>query len=137
MAIQAIRNCLVLCRRVRSAVACFALRDNRMDYPVTKCTGEGLVFGGGLVHELADILVTRRAVSPRGLVWILNYQRRVDRMAYEAVLCCLALCVRLMTLGAFRNLSVKSMAKGAGKFCVLTRMFLKLYALFRMTGQAG
>ena len=110
MAIQAIRHRLVLCGRVRFAVACFALRDNRMDYPVTKCTGEGLVFGGGLVHELAYILVTRRAVSPRGLVWILNYQRRVDRMAYEAVLCCLALCVRLMTIGAVGNLSVKSMA---------------------------
>jgi hypothetical protein len=81
-----------------------------MDSPVTKCTGKGLVFGGGLVHELTKFLVTRRAVSPRGLIGILNYQRRVNRMAYEAILCCLALCVWLMTLGAVGNLSVKSMA---------------------------
>ena len=137
MAIQAIRNCLVLCRRVRFAMACLALRDNRMDSPVTKCTGEGLVFGGGLVHELTKFLVTWRAIRPRCLIGIMDYQRLMHRMASEAVLCCLTLCMRLMTLGAFRNLSVKSMAKGAGKFCVLTRMFLKLYALFRMTGQAG
>ena len=81
-----------------------------MDSPVAKCTGKGLVFGGGFVHKITKFLVTRRALSPRGLIGILNYQRRVNRMAYEAILCCLALCVWLVANGAVGDLSVKSMA---------------------------
>ncbi|MBW2163923.1 MAG: hypothetical protein JRF43_05660 [Deltaproteobacteria bacterium] len=134
MAIQAIRMRLVLCRRVRFAMACLTLRDNRMDSPVTKCTGEGLMFSSSLIHEITKFFVTWRAVRPRCFIGIMDYQWLMHRMAYEAILCCLTLCVWLMTHGAVGNLSVSCMAKSTGNLSVLAWMVLKFFALFRMTG---
>jgi len=118
-------------------MACLALRDNRMDSPVTKCTSEGLVFGSGLVHELTKFLVTWRAIRPWCFIGIMDYQRLMHRMASEAVLCCLTLCVWLVAHGAVGDLAMFSMAKSTGNLSVLAWMVLKFFALFRMTGQTG
>ena len=135
MALDTDRHLLVDGGAVRLTMASPALRHRRMAAAVTEGTGKGLMLGGGLGHELADLLMTRYAEGAGGVDVRHDLQGMVGRMTGKTVGHDLALGMGLVTPGAIGNLAMLLMTEVTGLLGVLARILGKLLALLLMAGQ--
>ena len=83
------------------------------------------------------MLVARRAVMRRGLAYVGDFKRHMNRMAGEAGLKLHILCVFSVTHHAFRHFSVCCMTLAASYIRMSAGVILDFFALLLMTRETG
>ncbi len=124
------------CGRVRCAVTALALRNHLVFCLMTGHATQVLVLEGTCRKRCVCCFVTGCAVLGRCFVIIDNGLRHVCLMALFTVGIRLFGGVRLVTLGAIRNLSVGIMARAAVEFGMLAFVIAQLDDLRGMASQA-
>ncbi len=123
--------------RVRCAVAALALWYHLMLCLVTGYAAQVLVLESTGREKLIGCLMASGTVLGRCLVAVRHCQRHMGLVALLAVVLSHLFGVWLMALYALRDLSMRIVAEGACKSCVLALVFTQLYDLLRVTGQTG
>ena len=137
MAVKAVGHFLMHSRGMGQSVAGLALRDIRMLSPVAEGAGKRLVLGDGFLQFFPLLFMTGDAEGPWRGQGRVDLQRMVRGMAPETVTGYLAFNMRLVALGAVRNLAVDIMTEGAGLLCMGTFVISKILARTLMAGEAG
>ena len=112
MTVKAVRHFLVHQRRMWFTMTFLTVRNTRMLPPVTEGAGKCLVFGRCLLHPFPFFRMAGNTECPWCCLGRGDLQWMMCGMTSQAVSGHLVRNMRLMTLGAVRNLAMDIMAEG-------------------------